>query len=156
MTVNEFTPLELAGRLALALALAVFLGLTFEEVYKREEKSLPGGVRTFPMLALAGAMLYLIESRQGLAFIVGLIALAIWLYAFLRQTSAGPWSLMIPASNLVAYLLGPVALSQLRAREWGPAYPAQAAVRVQFADLRDQGSVGSRLLQGCRDGSASR
>ena len=112
MTGNELAPLELAGRLALALGLGVFLGLTFEEVYKREERSIPGGVRTFPMLALAGAMLYLIEPRQALAFMVGLIALAIWLHAFLRQASAGPSSLMVPASNLVAYLLGAVALSQ--------------------------------------------
>ena len=109
MTGNELTALQLAGRLALTLGLAVFLGLAFEEVYKREERSIPGGVRTFPMLALAGAMLYLIEPRQALAFIVGLIALAIWLHAFLREE---PSSLMIPASNLVAYLLGPVALSQ--------------------------------------------
>ena len=112
MTGNELTSLELAGRLALALGLAVFLGLTFEEVYKREEQSIPGGVRTFPMLALAGAMLYLIEPRQALAFIVGLLALAVWLHAFLRPTSAGLSSLMVPASNLVAYLLGAVALSQ--------------------------------------------
>lgn len=41
MTGAEFAPLELAGRLALALALAVFLGLAFEEVYKREERSSP-------------------------------------------------------------------------------------------------------------------
>ena len=104
----------MAGRLALALALAVFLGLAFEEVYKREERSTPGGVRTFPMLALSGAMLYLIEPRQALAFIVGLIALAIWLYAFLRNVPASPTStsLMMPATNLVAYLIGPVALTQ--------------------------------------------
>ena len=61
MMVTELAPLELAGRLALALGLAVFLGLAFEEVYKREDQSTPGGVRTFPMLALSGAMLYLIE-----------------------------------------------------------------------------------------------
>ena len=66
MTGAELAPLELAGRLALALGLAVFLGLAFEEVYKREERSTPGGVRTFPMLALSGAMLYLIEPRQAL------------------------------------------------------------------------------------------
>jgi uncharacterized membrane protein (DUF4010 family) len=110
----ELTPLGLAGRLALALGLAVFLGLAFEEVYKREERSIPGGVRTFPMLAVAGAMLYLIEPRQALAFIVGLIALAIWLHAFLRKAPPGAdaMSLMIPASNLVAYLMGPVALTQ--------------------------------------------
>src|SRR6476646_9145844 len=114
MTGAEFAPLELAGRLALALALAVFLGLAFEEVYKREERSSPGGVRTFPMLALSGAMLYLLEPRQALAFIAGLFALAIWLYAFLRNVPPNPTtaSLMIPATNLVAYLIGPVAITQ--------------------------------------------
>lgn len=114
MTGAELAPLELAGRLALALSLAVFLGLAFEETYKREERSTPGGVRTFPMLALSGAMLYLIEPRQALAFIAGLIALAIWLHAFLRNASpsSNATSLMIPASNLVAYLVGPIALTQ--------------------------------------------
>ena len=97
----ELVPLALAGRLALALALAVFLGLAFEEVYKREERSAPGGVRTFPMLALSGAMLYLIEPRQALAFIVGLMALAIWLRAFLHNEPASTTttSLMIPTTE---------------------------------------------------------
>jgi len=66
------------------------------------------------MLALSGAILYLIEPRQALAFIAGLFALAIWLYAFLRNvpTSPATASLMIPVTNLVAYLIGPVALTQ--------------------------------------------
>lgn len=110
----DLAPLELAGRLALALGLAAFIGLAFEEVYKREDRSAPGGVRTFPMLALSGATLYLIEPRQALAFVVGLIALAFWLHASLRNAPPGPntTTLMIPASNLVAYVLGPVALTQ--------------------------------------------
>ena len=114
MMVTELAPLELAGRLALALGLAVFLGLAFEEVYKREDRSTPGGVRTFPMLALSGAMLYLIEPKQALAFIAGLAALAIWLHAFLCKAPHRPnaTSLMIPASNLIAYMIGPVALTQ--------------------------------------------
>src|ERR1700694_1686896 len=110
----ELTPLELAARLALALGLALFLGLAFDEVYKREEHSTPRGVRTFPMFTLAGAMLYLIEPRQALAFIAGLVALAVWHHAHLCSAPAGPraTSLMIPVSNLVAYLIGPVALTQ--------------------------------------------
>jgi uncharacterized membrane protein (DUF4010 family) len=114
MTGAELAPFELAGRLALAFGLAVFLGLAFEEVYKRQERSSPGGVRTFPMLALSGAMLYLIEPQHALAFIVGLFALAVWLHAYLRNALFGPnaTSMMIPASNLLAYLIGPVALTQ--------------------------------------------
>ena len=108
----ELTSLELLGRLALALGLAVFLGLAFEEVYKREERSTPGGVRTFPMLALAGAMLYLIEPQHAAAFIAGLIAIAVWHHAYLHRSPAGPSTLMVPASNLLGYLLGPVALTQ--------------------------------------------
>ena len=102
------------GRLALALGLAAFIGLAFEEVYKREDRPVPGGVRTFPMLALSGAMLYLIEPHQALAFVVGLIALAFWLRASLGNAPPSPntTTLMIPASNLVAYVLGPVALTQ--------------------------------------------
>jgi hypothetical protein len=54
-------PIELAKRLALLLLLAFFLGLAFEEVYKRDEPTIPGGIRTFPLVGLAGAMLYLVE-----------------------------------------------------------------------------------------------
>jgi uncharacterized membrane protein (DUF4010 family) len=110
----DLVPLELVGRLVLALGLAAFIGLAFEEVYKREERSAPGGVRTFPMLTLSGAMLYLIEPHQALAFVAGLIAVAIWLHASQRNAPPGPntTTLMIPASNLVAYVLGPVALTE--------------------------------------------
>lgn len=107
-------PLELAGRLALAVGLAVFMGLAFEEVYKTEERSIPGGIRTFPMLAMCGATLYLIEPAHALAFIAGLLGLAAWLHAYLRTAPATPVapSFMFPASNLLAYVIGPIALMQ--------------------------------------------
>ncbi len=105
-------PLELVGRLALAVGLAVFMGLAFEEVYKTEERSIPGGIRTFPMLAMCGATLYLIEPAHALAFIAGLLGLAAWLHAYLRTapaTRVAP-SFMFPASNLLAFVIGPIAL----------------------------------------------
>src|SRR5271169_120225 len=111
---SPLTPLELAGRLALAVGLAVFMGLAFEETYKKDERSSPGGIRTFPMLAMGGATLYLIEPAHALAFVAGLLGLAAWLHAFLRaapQTPEPP-SFMIPASNLLAYVIGPIALLQ--------------------------------------------
>ena len=107
-------PLELAGRLAMAVALAVFMGLAFEETYKTEERSRPGGIRTFPMLAMCGATLYLIEPAHAFAFIAGLLGLAAWLHAYLRSAPAKPEAptFMVPASNLLAYVIGPIALMQ--------------------------------------------
>ena len=107
MTGAELAPLELAGRLALALSLAVFLGLAFEEAYKRKEREIPGGIRTFPMLTMSGAMLYLIEPQFALAFIVGLFALAIWLHAHLHTAPPGGSAAhMIPPSNRRAAAAG--------------------------------------------------
>ena len=107
-------PLELAWRLGLVVALSVFLGLAFEETYKREDRSSPGGIRAFPTLTLVGAMLYLVEPHYALAFVGGLLVLALWLYGALHavsQREPGP-TLMIPASSLVAYVLGPIGLTQ--------------------------------------------
>jgi uncharacterized membrane protein (DUF4010 family) len=114
MTSLALPPWQLAGRLALIIGLAVFLGLAFEDVYKSEERAIPGGIRTFPMLAIAGAMLYLVEPAHALAFVAGLLALSVLLSTYLRASppDRGMPSLMIPASNLLAYVVGPVALTQ--------------------------------------------
>ena len=107
-------PLELAGRLTLAVGLAVFMGLAFEETYKTEERSSPGGIRTFPMLAMGGATLYMIDPAHALAFVAGLLGLAAWLHAYLRRApkSHEAPTFMIPASNLIAYVIGAIALMQ--------------------------------------------
>ena len=109
-------PIELAKRLALLLVLAFFLGLAFEEVYKRDEPAIPGGIRTFPLVGLAGAMLYLVEPHWSLAFVAGLLAMAAWLYAFLRfqrpPEGGSGRTMVIPVCNLLIYVLGPIALSQ--------------------------------------------
>ncbi|HZQ13317.1 MAG TPA: DUF4010 domain-containing protein [Pseudolabrys sp.] len=114
MQTLSLAPHDLAARLLLAIGLAVFLGLTFEEVYKSERRAIPGGIRSFPMLTLAGAMLLLIEPSHALAFVAGLPVLALWLYAYRRAVPAGgaTTSMMIPASNLLAYVIGAVALLQ--------------------------------------------
>jgi uncharacterized membrane protein (DUF4010 family) len=108
-------PIQLAEKLALLLAMALFLGLAFEEVYKRDAREVPGGVRTFPLVALAGALLYLVEPHHALAFCIGLMALAAWLFVFLWIDLPQPGTgrtLVIPATNLLAYTLGPVTLTQ--------------------------------------------
>ncbi|NNM83551.1 MAG: DUF4010 domain-containing protein [Burkholderiales bacterium] len=105
--------------LALVLGLSFFFGLAFEEFYISNPKKRPGGVRTFPMLALAGLGLYLLDPANLVAFCVGLFILGIWLYAYYRARWADAGSsgepgggLIIPVCNMIAYLLGPISLTQ--------------------------------------------
>ncbi len=66
-------------RLLLLLGLSFFFGLAFEEFYTKADQRRPGGVRPFPLLALAGAGLYFVAPASGLAFAAGLLALGAWL-----------------------------------------------------------------------------
>ena len=75
---GELTSIEVAGRLGLALAMAVFLGLAFEGVYKLDRRGNPGGIRTFPLLAMLGALLFLLQPSSLLPFVTGLGAVALW------------------------------------------------------------------------------
>jgi uncharacterized membrane protein (DUF4010 family) len=77
----------------------------------------PGGVRTFPLLALAGGALYMLEPHYAVAFVAGLLVLGSWIYAYIRafleRTPEGSDSpLIVPLSNVLAYVLGAVALTQ--------------------------------------------
>ncbi|MCW2244872.1 uncharacterized membrane protein (DUF4010 family) [Azospirillum fermentarium] len=129
-------PMLLAERLGLALVLGVFLGLAFEDVYKRTDRRAPGGVRTFPLLALAGGALYLLEPGHASAFSVGLVALGAWHAVYLHDAMRTPDgvrpTLIVPVSSLSAFLLGPMALTQ----------PPWAAVGL---------AVASALLLGARE-----
>lgn len=112
---DDLTPIEVAGRLGLAIGLAVFMGLAFEGIYKRERRTSPGGIRTFPLLAALGAMLFLVDSHTLLPYVVGMGAVAICLFALVRaacDADDGPPSLMIPTANLLAYTFGPLAFRQ--------------------------------------------
>src|SRR5580692_11338208 len=112
---DNLAPIDEAGRLGLAIAMAVFMGLAFEGVYKREQHGSPGGIRTFPMLAALGAMLFLLDAKSLLPYVTGIAAVAIWLYAHIQRSSGSDSdrpSLMIPTANLLAYTFGPLALTQ--------------------------------------------
>ena len=97
------------------VAMSIFFGFAFEEFYNRELAQRPGGVRTFPLLSFAGAGLYVIEPRFGIAFAAGLLVLGWWLYPLVRGTLRADSEhsiLIVPVSALLAYVLGPVALTQ--------------------------------------------
>jgi uncharacterized membrane protein (DUF4010 family) len=104
-------------RVALLLGLSLFFGFAFEGFYAGELPRRPGGVRTFPLLALAGGSLYLIDQRYGAAFIAGLLVVGSWIYAYLRRQSKNDSAtaesgFVVPACNLLAYVLGALALTQ--------------------------------------------
>ncbi len=106
-------------KLGMLLGLSFFFGLSFEGFYWKSARSRPGGIRTFPLISLSGAILYALEPQYAAAFCVGLIVLGVWLYPYYRAevsrdeaTNENADGIMVPLCNVVAYLLGPVALVQ--------------------------------------------
>ncbi len=103
---------------ALLLGLSFFLGLAFEDFFAHTDERRPGGIRTFPILALAGGMLYLLDTAHLIPFTAGLLVLGAWLLIYYRvhvsehersdEPNAG---IVIPLLNVVAYVLGAVALA---------------------------------------------
>jgi hypothetical protein len=112
------TSLPLLTNLAFLLGLSLFFGLAFEEFQAQQGRTQPGGVRTFPLLALAGAMLYLLDATHLIPVSVGVLVLGAWLYALPQRRGRArrrgcAECRPVPVCNLLAYLLGPIALTQL-------------------------------------------
>jgi uncharacterized membrane protein (DUF4010 family) len=104
--------------LGLLLGLSFFLGLTFEEFFTQAGTRRPGGVRTFPLLALAGGMLYLFDPVHLIPYTGGLLVLGSWLAVFYREhirerdeQGEPNVGLVILVVNVHAYLLGAIALA---------------------------------------------
>ncbi len=106
-------------KLGILLGLSFFFGLSFEGFYWKSARSRPGGIRTFPLISLCGAILYALEPKFAAGFCIGLTVLGVWLYPYYRAEVAGEGpadenadGIMVPLCNVVAYLLGPVTLLQ--------------------------------------------
>jgi len=119
-------------RFALLLALAFFFGLAYEELNARGGPWRPGGIRTFPLLALTGALLYLLDPKNAAPFAVGLLVLGACLTIYYsrhledKDAEGRPnVTLALPFCNLLAYVLGPVSLV---APLWVPVGTTVAAV----------------------------
>jgi uncharacterized membrane protein (DUF4010 family) len=113
------TTLPLAAGFLLLLGLAFFFGLAFEEFHAQGGQVRPGGVRSFPLLALAGALLFRLDIEHLLPLSVGLLVLGGWLACYywrhVAETDAEGRpnvGLMVPICNVLAYLLGPIALAE--------------------------------------------
>jgi len=103
---------------ALLLGLAFFLGLAFEDFYVRAGEVRPGGIRTFPLLALGGGLLYALDPSRLLPFTAGLLVLGGWLFAYYRdhmeerdEEGRPNVAIMVLVLNVHAYLLGAIALA---------------------------------------------
>ncbi|MGB8841991.1 MAG: DUF4010 domain-containing protein [Aliidongia sp.] len=103
----------------LVLGLGFFFGLAFEEFHGRNGQTRPGGIRTFPLLALIAASLYQLDPVRLLPLCVGLAVLGLWLAIYYRrhlietdEEGRPNVGLVVPVCNLLAYLIGPMALSQ--------------------------------------------
>ena len=104
--------------LALLLGLSFFLGLAYEDFFSRDNTRRPGGVRTFPMLALGGGALYLFDPVRLIPFTGGLLVLGAWLYVYYQrhvnekdEEGEPNVGLVVPVLNVKAYVLGPLALA---------------------------------------------
>lgn len=106
-----------AERFALLIGLSLFFGFAFEGFYGGPTPRHPGGVRTFPLLAIAGAALFLLEPHYGIAFAAGLLVVGSWIFAYFNHQLDDPAvrqeaTFIAPISNVLAYVLGPVTITQ--------------------------------------------
>ncbi len=118
MTEGELIGAPALTSVALLLGLSLFFGLAFEDFHAATNEKRPGGVRTFPLLAIGGGALYLLDPQRLLPFTAGLLVLGSWLYAYYHahlkeeEADVAPRvELVVPVCNALAYLLGPIALA---------------------------------------------
>ena len=123
--------------LLMLLGLGFFFGLAYEDFYAHANQKRPGGIRTFPLLALIGALLYRLDPTHLLPLSAGLLALGAWLACYywrrIDETDAEGFpnvGLVAPVCNVLAYLLGPVALAE---PAWVPIGATVAAVLLLTA-----------------------
>jgi uncharacterized membrane protein (DUF4010 family) len=110
-------PPSLTG-VAVLLGMSLFLGLAFEDFFSRGNSRHPGGIRTFPMLAVGGGALYLLDPVHFVQFTAGLILVGLWVAIFYRQhlkdrgdDGENHAALIVPILNIKAYVLGAISLA---------------------------------------------
>jgi uncharacterized membrane protein (DUF4010 family) len=101
------------------LGLSLFLGLAFEDFFAQSKTKYPGGIRTFPLLAVGGGTLYLLDPTHYVPFTAGLVILGTWLTIFYRQhltdaeddADENHAAIVVSVLNIKAYVLGAIALA---------------------------------------------
>ena len=98
-------------RLVVALLIGFLIGLERERAEVRKGRELFAGVRTFPLIALAGAVPLLVEGPLGLGLLAAsvLVVGAITVTSYLRESAAGHVGATTEMAAIAAFLLGAVA-----------------------------------------------
>jgi uncharacterized membrane protein (DUF4010 family) len=142
---------------ALLLGLSFFLGLAFEDFFNRGTIKRPGGIRTFPMLALGGGVLYLFDPAHFIPFSAGLLVLGSWLFVYYQRHVCEPdeegesnVGLVVPVLNVHAYVLGAITLAL---PHWIAVATTVTAVllltgRAQLHDLARRIEIGEIITAG--------
>jgi uncharacterized membrane protein (DUF4010 family) len=98
-------------RLLVALLVGFLIGLDRERTEARKAHRLFAGVRTFPLIALAGAVPMLLMARTGPALLVAsFVAVAgVAVVSYLRSSAAGDIGATTEMAALATFLLGALA-----------------------------------------------
>ena len=98
-------------RLLVALMIGILIGLDRERAEVRKARQIFAGVRTFPLVALAGAIPVLLVERVGpLLLAVSLLAIAaIAVVSYVRSSASGDIGATTEVAAVATFLLGALA-----------------------------------------------
>jgi uncharacterized membrane protein (DUF4010 family) len=108
---NEAATLTSVARLAVAMLIGLLVGLDRERAEERKERQLFAGVRTFPMIALAGCVPMLLIGHAGPLLLLGaLLAVAgVTVVAYARGAATGDIGATTEIAAIATFLLGALA-----------------------------------------------
>lgn len=105
------TPLVAFERLLVALLIGVLIGLDRERAEVRKARQVFAGVRTFPLIALTGALpMLVLETTGPLLLVFSFLAVAsLTLASYLRTSTSGDVGVTTEMAALATFLLGVLA-----------------------------------------------
>ncbi len=108
---NETATLTSVARLAVAMLIGLLVGLDRERAEERKERQLFAGVRTFPMIALAGCVPMLLIRHAGPLLLLGalLAVAAVTVVAYARGAASGDMGATTEIAAIATFLLGALA-----------------------------------------------
>jgi uncharacterized membrane protein (DUF4010 family) len=98
-------------RLAVALLVGFLIGLDRERAEARKDRELFAGIRTFPLIGLAGAVPMLVGGPLGMALLAAsvLIVGGVTIQSYVRESARGHVGATTEVAALAVFLLGALA-----------------------------------------------